>query len=72
MGTLSYMSLIGKYQDCKDQLVHCDTANAATNSMTQDAHLNIVHKTRGTKDMKQPAIWFLYIHIMVDSCQLTV
>jgi hypothetical protein len=44
------MSFSGKKQEHRHQLVHSNAANAATNNMTQDAHLNMVHKTESRKN----------------------
>jgi len=42
--------------ECRHQLVHCDAANAATENMTQSAHLKMVPKTGSSKNKKQHAI----------------
>jgi len=52
-------------------LIHRNAANAATENMTQDAHLKIVPQTRNSKHQKQHAIGYEYIHIAVNSHQLT-
>jgi len=59
-------------QQRRHQLVHHNAAIVATGNMTQDAHLNIVHKTGGSQNMKQQAIGGGSIHIDADNGQLTV
>ena len=39
---MSNMAMIGILQEHRHQLVHSDAANAATEHLTQDAHLQIV------------------------------
>jgi len=59
-------------QQRRHQLVHRDAAIVATENMTQDAHLNKVHKTRSSKNKKQHAIRCESIHICVDDGQLRI
>jgi len=59
-------------QQCRHQLGHCDAAIEATENMTQDAHLQIVHKSRISKNKTQHAIECDSIHIDSDDGQLTV
>ena len=54
----------------RHHLVHRDAANAATENMTLDAQLKIVHKTRGSKNKKQHAVGCRCRHIEVHGCQL--
>jgi len=72
VGATSNTSLIGTQQDRRHQVVHRDAAIAATNHMTQDAHLQIVCKTGSSKNQTQHAVWCEDIHIEVHSCLLTV
>jgi type VI protein secretion system component VasA len=48
-GAKSYAELLGTQQERRHKLVHHDAANAATEHMTQDAHLEIVRKTGSSK-----------------------
>jgi hypothetical protein len=50
----------------------CDAANAATNHMTQDAHLNRVRKTGSSKNKMQYAAGCEYIYIEANGDQLTI
>jgi len=50
MGASSNASLAGTQQQPRHQLVHHDAANAATEHMTLDANLEIVRKTRSSKN----------------------
>ena len=59
-------------QQRRHQLVHHDTAIVATNIITQDAHLQMVHETGSNKNTKQHAIGCGSIHIDVDTIQPTV
>jgi hypothetical protein len=43
----------------------------ATQNMTQDAYLKIIHKTGISKNKKQHTIGCEYIHIAVNDGQLT-
>jgi len=65
-------SLIGTQQECRQQLVHRDAANAATRNMTPDAHLQIVHNTGRSKNRQLHAVGCKYMHMMVNSHQLTL
>ena len=65
-------SLSGTQRECRHQLVHCNAANVATKNMSQDAHLQIIHKTESSKNKKQHAIGCKYIHIKVNDSRLTV
>jgi len=71
-GVAPNMSLSGTQHERRQQLVHRNTANAATRNMTQDAHLKIVCKTRSSKTKKQHAIGCECIHIKENDGQLTV
>jgi len=66
------MSLIGTQQDRRHQWVRRDAANAATKSMTQDAHLKIVGKTGSITNRKQHAGACEHIHTVVNGCQFTI
>jgi hypothetical protein len=68
MDASSNMSLAGRWYQHRHQLVHCDTANAATTNITQDAHIKAANETTISKNMKQYVIGCLYIHIKVDVC----
>jgi len=56
MGASSNASLAGTQQRCGHQLLHRNAANAATENMTHDAHIKIVHKTGSSKNQKPHAI----------------
>jgi len=71
-GATSNTNILGTQQECRHKLVHHDTANAATKHMTQDAHLKIVRRTGSSKNMKQHAVGWEYIHIEAKGGQLTV
>jgi len=66
-GTSSNRSLIGTPQAHRYQLVHRNTANAATNSMPPDANFKIVHKTGSSMNKKQFAVGCKYNHPAVNS-----
>jgi len=53
-------------------LVLREAANVATKNMTQDAHLNIFHKTRSNKDKMQHAMDCEYLHTKLGGRQLIV
>jgi hypothetical protein len=69
-GTTSNTAFIGTQQECKHKVVHQDIANAATEHMTQDEHLKIVHKTESDKIQKLHAVGCQYIQTKVNSRQL--
>jgi len=71
-GAASNTSLIGTQQECRQQLVHHDFANAASRNMTQDAYLKIVHKTGSSKNKYRQAFGCNYMHIVVNSHQVTI
>jgi len=52
--------------------VHSDTAKAATQNMTKDAHLKMVSKTGGTKNKMHHAVRCKYMYIEHNGSQLTV
>jgi len=68
-GNTSNTALIGTQQQCRHQEVHCDAADAATQTMTEDDHLKIVPKTGSSKNNQQHAVGCKYMHIMVNSRQ---
>jgi hypothetical protein len=72
VGTTSNTELVVAQQECRHKLVHHNAANVATKLMTQDAPLQIVHKTGRRNDMKEHAVGCEYIHIEEDGGQLTV
>jgi len=72
MGFSSDTSPNGTLQESRHQLVHSDTANAATKHMTQDAHLKIDCKTRSSNNKKQYAIECEYIDTFGNGCQINV
>jgi len=57
---------------CRQQLVHRDTANEATKSMTIDAHSNMDPPTGSSKNKMRHVIGCEDIHIKVDHHQLTI
>jgi len=71
-GAPSTTSLLGIQQVHRHQVVHRDAAIAATNTITQDAHLHIVYKTGRSMNQKQDGVECEYIHTMVNSSQLTI
>jgi len=71
-GATTNTDILGTQQDHRHKLVHRDAADAATNHVTQDAHLKIVRKTGSRRNKKQHAVGWEYIHINVISGQLTV
>jgi hypothetical protein len=66
MGITANTSLSGTQQERNHQLVNHNAANAATKTMTDDAHTKIVHKTGSRKNMTQHAIGCEYIHIKLN------
>jgi len=70
--TLSNMSLIDTPQEPRHQLVHRNSANATTKTMTQNAHSKIVCRTEHGTNKKQHAVGFEYIHIVVNCCQFNI
>jgi len=68
-GTTSNTEHLATQQVRRHRLVHRDAANAATNHMTQDAHLKIVCKTGSSKNKKQHAVGCEYILIVANSGQ---
>jgi hypothetical protein len=65
-------SIVGTQHERRHQLVHWESADAATKHMTQDAHFIIVRKTGSSTNNKQHAVGCEYLHTMVNSRQLTV
>jgi hypothetical protein len=72
VGATSNTEIRHTQQECRPKLVHSDATNVATNHMTQDAHLNIVHKTGSSKNKNQHAVGCEYIHIKANGSHLTV
>jgi len=56
MGASSNTSLIGTQAECRQLLVHCNAANAATRNTTQDAHSTIIDKAGSRKNKKNHAV----------------
>jgi len=54
----------------RHQLVHPDAAIIATEDITQDAHLKLVHKTRSSNNKKQHWIVCESIQLNVEDGQL--
>jgi hypothetical protein len=71
-GASSNTPVIGTQQECRQQLVHRDAANAATKDMTQDAPLTIVCQTGSSPNKKQHAVQCDYIIMVVNGHQFTV
>jgi len=71
-GATSNTDNLGTLQECRHKLAHRDAANAATNHMTQDAHLKIVRKAGSRNNEQQHAVGCESIHIEAISGQLTV
>jgi len=59
-------------QQCRQQLVHCDTANAATTNIIQDAHWMMDLICRSRKHIKKQMIECYYIQPRVDCGQQTI
>jgi len=72
VGATSNTGILGPQQQRRQQLVHCNAANAPTEHMTQKVHLKIVCKTERRKIKKQHAVGCGYIHIQVTSGQITI
>jgi len=62
----------GTQQHSRQQLVHCDAANAANHNMTQDTLQKIIHKTANSENRKQHAIKCEQIYTDVDGGKLGV
>jgi hypothetical protein len=71
-GTSSNMSLIGRQQECRQQLVLHNAANAANEDITQDAHLQIVCRTGSSTNKNQYAAGCEYTHTVVNGRQFIV
>jgi hypothetical protein len=63
VGATSNTEILGTQQVPRHKSVHCNAANAATKHMTQDANLKIVRKTGSSKNKKQHAVGYEYIHM---------
>jgi len=68
----SNVSVTATQQQSRHQLVHLNTANAGSGNMTQYGHIKMGYTMRSCKNRKQHVIRCEYIHIEVDSHQLTV
>jgi hypothetical protein len=71
-GVTTNTHILGTQQERRHKLVHRDAADAATEHMTQDAHIKIICKTGGRRNMKQHAVDCEYIQIDAMGGQLTV
>jgi hypothetical protein len=71
-GATSNTDILGTQQEVRHKLVHRDAANAATNHMTQVAHLQIIRKTGSRKNAMQHAVGCECIHIEEIGGQFTV
>jgi len=65
MGASSNEWLDSTQQQPTHQFVHRFTANAATENVTQDVHLTIMHKFGSRKNPNQSTIWCKYMNITV-------
>jgi hypothetical protein len=72
VGATSNIEIISTQHGHRYKLVHPNGANAATNYMTQDAHLKIIRKTASRKDWKQLEVGCESIHIEAIGGQWTV
>jgi len=72
MGVVSNASLTGTQRQHRHLLVHRNAANPATENITQDAHLKIIHMTGRSKNKKQHAIGCEKNHTVVNGGQLAV
>jgi hypothetical protein len=72
VGATSNTDILCTQQECRHKLVHHHAANAATKHKTQDAHLKIVCKTGSSKNKKQHAEGYEYIHVEAMCGQLTI
>jgi uncharacterized protein YlbG (UPF0298 family) len=66
------MEILHTQQKRRYKLVYCDSANAATNHITQDAYLKIVRKTESSKNKKGHAVGCGYINIEAKGGQIIV
>jgi hypothetical protein len=66
------MEILGTHQEDRHKLVYRYAANAATEHMTQHAHVKIVRKTGSRKNKKLHAVGCERIHIEAIGGQLTV
>jgi hypothetical protein len=71
-GATSNMAILGTQHESRQKFVHCDTADAATEHMPQDAHLKIVRKTGSSKNKTPHAVGCEYIHKEANGGQLSV
>jgi len=71
-GATSYPEILGTQHQRRHKLVHRDAADAATQYLTQDAHLKIVRKTGSRRNTKHQAVGSEYIRIDAIGGQLTV
>jgi hypothetical protein len=67
-GAWSNTAVTGIQQEHRQQLVHHDSPNAATKTMSQDVHLIIVSKTGSSMNVKKHAVAYEYIHNVVNGC----
>jgi hypothetical protein len=72
VGATTIKKIIGTHQERRHMLVQRETANAATQHLTQGAYFNIVCKTGRSKHKKRHAVGSEYIHIEPNGSQLTV
>jgi hypothetical protein len=66
------MTMIGTQQECRQQLVNRDAADAAIRNLTQDAYLKLVRNSTSSKNKQQHAVGCKYMHIVVNGHQLTI
>jgi len=71
-GATSNTEILGTQQERRHKFVPRDAADAATNHMTQDAHLKIIHETGSREHKKQHVVGCECIHIEAIGGQLTV
>jgi len=72
VGATSNTSIIAIQQEQRHQVVPRETGNAATKQMPQHTHLKIVSTTGSSKNKKLHTVECEYIHIVVNSHQITV
>jgi len=72
MGVTPNTSRSSTQQELGRLLVHRNVAVAANKNMTQDAYLEIVHKTGSSKNKKLDAFTCEYINLILNKGQLTI
>jgi len=71
-GATSNTEILVTQHEHRHKLVHLDAAYVAPKSMSKDAHLKIVRKTRSRKNKKEHAVECECNHIQAIGGQVTV